>query len=240
MTQNDFNKIKHDLFAILPKAFQERAYNLFLSPQFLKAELYKKKHRQDWFISEIAEVFLVINEYQIAEALYSHLVSIDKDDYYDLDAGLAVCIYNKGIFSHSLRHMQNSIKKYISFELSHFENPNDLPFYHWSIPVKGYLSFGNKVIIGDARLSLFDHLSESEFPTNDQEYANIIMTEAFYRYAKIWFAMRDVIQKYEIASTCLKMLHRIFPDDHELKSFLETCLAESAEFKKLFSVEQDH
>lgn len=119
----------------------------------------------------------------------------------------------------------------ISYELQSLDelessNLAGNPIWQTSIPVKGFLRYGHTIVIGDARLSMFEHIEDSELPDEDEEYRDIIMPEALFHFAS--FCRKR--GSYEVAITCLRMLLRIKPYYPEAQTNLGTTLAESGDF----------
>jgi len=222
------NTIDVNPFAALPEALTKRAESLFGESDFLEAQTLKKKGPSniDW-VQSAANTFLQMSEYKIAEVLYSH-VTAQKAIVIMAHAGLGVCAFNLGRFSDALRHMQKAITLLISYELSTLEGVHNSmhggnPIWQTSIPVKGFLNYKGTVVIGDARLSMFDHIKDKKLPSNDEDYANIIMPDSLFHFASFCRKRR----RYEVAFACLRMLLRIRPNDSKAQTNLGTCLSES-------------
>lgn len=214
----------------LPEALRNRAERLLTESAFSEAQTFRSKNPEgiEW-VQSAANTFLQMREYRIAEALYSHVIALNAIAIM-VHAGLGVCAYHLGRFSDALRHVQKAISLLISHELSILEGVHDPmhggnPIWQTSIPVKGLLMFGDTYVIGDARLSMFEHIDDSELPKNDEDYANIVMPDALFHFASFCWERG----RYEIASNCLRMLLRIRPDDAKAQTNLGTCLAEAGE-----------
>jgi tetratricopeptide (TPR) repeat protein len=207
-----------------------RALALFERGDFEEARGYLSKTSDSGgWIQVAANTFLQMREYRIAEYLYSKVIETNPNIIMAY-AGRGACAFHLDRISEALRHIHRAITMLITYELrmvdlGTIDGHGGNPIWQTSIPVKGFLVYGDKVVIGDARLSMIDRLADAEFPEDDEQYTNIIMPEALFHFA----AFCRQKGRHETAITCLKLLLRLKPDDTKAQTNLGTALAESGD-----------
>lgn len=215
-----------DIFRNLPPKLKERALRLLETDDFARFGQLKIEQEENPSIKlrvECAHEFLRKREYGIAKRVFSDMLT-DYPYLINAHAGLGASHFYLSDIKQSLKEYQKAISILIEYELHQIEGktPGN-PIWHTSIPVKGLRIFKDKVFIGDARLSAFEHIEDNELPDEDEEYSNVVQPEALYHFGN--YCREKHLYPEAIASFCLAV--KLKPDFSLAQTNLGTVLAES-------------